>query len=93
MILHLALLGLATLSTAVGTVKTSQGTITGGTCSSTNAEYFFSIPYAEPPTSILRFAAPRPFNGTYPSKLITKAPSCNQFGTLFDETGIQSEDW
>ena len=92
MLAPLALLSLEGLSAAAGLSETSKGTVTGSTCSGTQAN-FFAIPYAEPPTGDLRYAAPQPFNGTYASTLTTKAPSCNQFGTTFIETDAESEDW
>ncbi|XDG01062.1 hypothetical protein ABKA04_000677 [Annulohypoxylon sp. FPYF3050] len=76
-------------------VKTSTGTFQGGKCSSTDVDYYFSIPFAKPPVGELRFAPPEPpsnssfkvVNATNPT------PSCIQFsGGLFDETNTQSED-
>lgn len=77
-------------------VKTRSGTVHGGKCSTTDVDYFFSIPFAKPPVGELRFAPPEPYrnssrggviNGTVP------APSCIQFTALFSEGSGMSEDW
>lgn len=77
------------------TVTVVNGTIQGGTCTSTSVNYFLSIPYAEPPVGDLRFAAPQPYNSTYTGVLqATKAaPYCIQFGSASAEADQQSEDW
>ena len=42
-------------------VQISDGSsVQGGTCKTTYVNYFFSIPYAEPPVEELRYAPPRP---------------------------------
>lgn len=79
------------------TVQISNGlSVEGGTCKTTAVNYFFSIPYAEPPVGELRYAPPQPpclvsshavINATNPT------PACIQFGTQFAEAGPQSEDW
>jgi carboxylesterase type B len=77
------------------TVRTSKGLILGGKCASTSVNYFFSIPFAEPPTGDLRYAAPQPLSNSYDGTLngTMTAPSCIQFSSAFAESGAQSEDW
>ncbi|KAL6801428.1 alpha/beta-hydrolase [Trichoderma sp. SZMC 28013] len=71
-------------------VTTRDGTLLGGRCSTTDVNFFLSIPYANPPT---RFHAPSPYTGAYHDRnATTPAPACPQFGTTFIETGKQSED-
>ncbi|OPB44533.1 carboxylesterase type b [Trichoderma guizhouense] len=71
-------------------VTTKDGTLLGGKCSTTDVNFFLSIPYANPPT---RFHAPAPYTGVYHDRnATTPAPACPQFGTTFIETGKQSED-
>ncbi|KAI0122250.1 alpha/beta-hydrolase [Daldinia grandis] len=75
------------------TVKTRSGIVHGGQCSTADVNYFYSIPYAQPPLDELRFAPPKPYsnscgvvNATIP------APACIQFSGLFDEKTTTSED-
>ena len=76
----------------------SGGTLEGGQCSeygyTSNAIYYSSVPYAQPPVGDLRFAPPQPFNGTYGGQYTTLTPNCPQFGEEFIEmTAPSSEDW
>ncbi|KAI0844960.1 alpha/beta-hydrolase [Daldinia vernicosa] len=74
-------------------VKTHSGIVHGGQCSTTDIDYFYSIPYAKPPLGELRFAPPEPYNNS--GRVInatTPAPACIQFGELFAETTATSED-
>ncbi|KAH9987546.1 alpha/beta-hydrolase [Xylariaceae sp. FL0662B] len=88
------LLGLLIGSTHSKVVHIRNGSVQGGKCETTDVNYFFSIPYAQPPVGDLRLAPPQPpsnstykvLNGTNP------APSCIQFGSQFVEAGPQSED-
>jgi hypothetical protein len=85
------------LAAAAGaqTVQTTNGTIQGGKCDSTDVDYYFSIPFAQPPIGDLRFAAPQPFVSSFRGTLdgTSPAPSCIQFSSSYAETGPQSEDW
>lgn len=74
------------------TVTLPSGTLQGGKCSTSNASYFYSVPYAQPPTGDLRFAPPQAYNGTY-GQATARAPNCIQFGMEFIEVGKSSEDW
>lgn len=80
---------------AAQTVQINNGTIQGAKCDHTDTNYFFSIPYAQPPTGDLRLAPPQPhlsrFNGTL--NATAQPPSCIQFSSMFGEDGAQSEDW
>lgn len=74
------------------------GILHGGQCSefgyTSNVTYFYSVPYAQPPTGDLRFAAPQPYDGTYEGQYTTLTPNCPQFGEEFVEmTAPSSEDW
>ena len=74
------------------------GTLEGGQCLdfgyTSNATYYFSVPYAQPPTEDLRFAAPQPYDGTYSGQYTTLTPNCPQFGQQFiEQTAPSSEDW
>ncbi|CAJ2511983.1 Uu.00g076080.m01.CDS01 [Anthostomella pinea] len=84
----------STLAACAPTAETSLGKIQGGKCSSTETNYFFSIPFANPPVDELRFKAPekytRHFNGTLDATKST--PFCIQFSSLFGESSTQSED-
>ncbi|KAI1144317.1 alpha/beta-hydrolase [Hypoxylon sp. FL0543] len=93
----IALAGLVALAASADSkaIRTRSGTVLGGKCSTTDVNYFFSIPYAKPPLGELRFAPPEPYysssssvvNGTVP------APACIQFaGELFGESTAQSEN-
>ncbi|KAL6893418.1 Alpha/Beta hydrolase protein [Trichoderma evansii] len=71
-------------------VTTSQGTLLGGKCNTTDVNFFLSIPYANPPK---RFHAPVPYTRVFNKRNATvPAPACPQFGTTFIETETQSED-
>ncbi|KAI0834807.1 alpha/beta-hydrolase [Hypoxylon sp. FL0890] len=93
---RIALAGLVALAGSVESkaVRTRSGTVLGGKCSTTDVNYFFSIPYAKPPVGELRFAPPEPYynssssviNGTVP------APACIQFAELFDDVASESEN-
>lgn len=77
-------------------VTTTNGTIEGGRCESSDANSFLAIPYAQPPVAALRFAAPESYNTTYDGVLraTSRAPNCPQFttgGELVE--GTFSEDW
>jgi hypothetical protein len=84
-------------SATAPTVSIGDGTLQGGQCNgSSNAVYFKGIPYAQPPTGDLRFAAPKAYAGPYPKKPLvatSSAPTCIQFGTLFTGPAPFSEDW
>ncbi|KAH8887240.1 alpha/beta-hydrolase [Thozetella sp. PMI_491] len=73
------------------TVTTQNGTIQGGHCASTNIDYFYSIPYAQPPVGDRRFAVAEPYLSSYNGTLnATVSPaSCIQFGR---SSASQSED-
>ncbi|RYO73605.1 hypothetical protein DL762_010443 [Monosporascus cannonballus] len=75
-------------------VQTRNVPIQGGKYEPTDVNYFFSIPYAKPPVGKLRYAPPEPPSASYRGVInATKpTPSCIQFGTLYAETGPQSED-
>lgn len=88
------MLGLTLLlaaSCVAQSVTLSGGTLQGGTCSNSNASYFYSVPYAQPPVGDLRFAAPQPYNGTL-GQATTPTPKCPQFNDEFIEYPYQ-EDW
>jgi carboxylesterase type B len=78
-------------------VTIGVGTLRGGLCNTTsNAAYFKSIPYAQPPIGDMRFAPPEPLTQKYfdgMRQATTAAPACIQFGAEFVETGPTSEDW
>jgi hypothetical protein len=78
------------------TVNTNFGSVNGVKCANSNSKSFLSIPYANPPIGSLRFAAPQPYNGTFPPgglNASTKPPACIQFGSEFVEPLPWSEDW
>jgi carboxylesterase type B len=78
-----------------GTVTTTNGTIQGGTCDTSDANAFLGVPYALPPVGNLRLAAPELYNKKYDGvlKATAQPPSCPQFGLAYVEEGKQSEDW
>ena len=86
---------LAFAQSTSSTVTLLNGTIQGGRCSSTDVNYFFSIPFAQPPVGDLRLAAPVGYDTKYSGTLdaTQQGPSCPQLGTLLVQTGAQSEDW
>lgn len=78
-------------------VTLGAGTLRGGLCNTTsNAAYFKSIPYAQPPIGDMRFAPPEPLTQKYfdgVRQATAATPACIQFGAEFVETGPTSEDW
>jgi hypothetical protein len=49
------------IASSAPSVTIGAGTLWGGLCNTTsNAAYFKSIPYAQPPTGEMRFAPPEP---------------------------------
>ena len=83
------------LSVALGQrVTITNGTVQGGTCPSSAANFYHSIPFAQPPIGNLRFAAPQPYNREFNGTLdATKAaPSCIQFDPQLGEPRPWSED-
>ncbi|OTA90670.1 hypothetical protein M434DRAFT_13772 [Hypoxylon sp. CO27-5] len=94
---NLALAGAVAFAGSVDskTVRTKSGTVLGGKCSTTDVNYFFSIPYAKPPLGDLRFAPPEPYNSSRSSVIngTVPAPACIQFaGELFGEKTSQDEN-
>lgn len=78
------------------TAFTAGGSITGSSCTNSNATTFQSIPYAKPPVGDLRFAAPQAYNTSYVGGSLaatSAAPACIQFENTFIETTPTSEDW
>lgn len=74
-------------------VTTVNGNIHGGICPNMGANYFLSIPFAEPPLGDLRFASPQPYKKTFTDLNATStAPSCIQFDQDLSAGSIQSED-
>ncbi|KAI1769885.1 alpha/beta-hydrolase [Hypoxylon cercidicola] len=75
-------------------VQTQSGAFQGGTCRTTDVNYFFSIPFAQPPVGELRLAPPEPYQNSSCNVIDATVPSpaCIQFTTLFAEKGTQSED-
>ena len=78
-------------------VTIAAGTVQGAICSTvTDAAYFKSIPFADPPVDALRFAPPTAYSKKYPGGTLNATqspPSCIQFDPLFAEAGPSSEDW
>jgi carboxylesterase type B len=84
------------LTNAQSVTLTKFGIVNGAKCATSNSNAFLSLPYANSPIGSLRFAAPEPYNGTYPFtglSATTKPPSCIQFGSEFVEPLPWSEDW
>ncbi|KUI53421.1 Acetylcholinesterase-1 [Cytospora mali] len=96
LILSFTIMAAATLfamPTTSPVVSTAKGSIHGGTCPDTEANYFLSIPFAEPPLGDLRFASPQPYSKTFGNLDATSpAPSCIQFTREMSGGSIQSED-
>ncbi|KAL9085456.1 MAG: hypothetical protein Q9165_007606 [Trypethelium subeluteriae] len=90
----LSILAIVATAASATSVKTSNGTVKGGRCSSSESDYFLSIPFADPPIGELRYQAPQAFSGSYNGILdgTKQAPSCYQFGTNDILSGPQSED-
>lgn len=88
----LALLSLFAVACAAQSVTLPGGTLQGGQCTNSNASYFYSVPYAQPPTGDLRWTSPQPYTGTY-GQATERAPNCVQFGLEFIEPPPTSEDW
>ncbi|KAI1469377.1 alpha/beta-hydrolase [Daldinia caldariorum] len=85
----LALAGLADSKV----VKTRSGKVQGDQCSTTDVNYFYSIPYANPPVGERRFAPPEPYyNSRRVINATAPAPACIQFSSLFGENTATSED-
>ncbi|MCJ1310794.1 hypothetical protein MMC25_004461 [Agyrium rufum] len=87
------MLGVA--SAAEPVVNISAGALQGGTCNSSSAHAFLSIPFAQPPLGDLRFAPPQAPNqtfsgGTYDAR--RSAPTCVQFGNEFVEYGLYTSE-
>ena len=90
----LSLLFLLASSTLAQVTLPSGDTLTGGQCPSSDALYYSSVPYAQPPTGDLRFAPPQPYDGSYTGEYTALTPNCPQFGEQFIEmTAPSSEDW
>jgi carboxylesterase type B len=85
------------ITSSAPSVSIGAGTLQGGLCNTTsNAAYFKSIPYAQPPTGDLRFAPPEALTQKYPDgvrQATAAPPACIQFGVEFAEAGPTSEDW
>lgn len=86
----------AAAALASPSVTIDAGTLQGGRCENTSAVYYKAIPFAEPPVGDLRFEPPKVYNKQYPGGKLdatTAPPSCIQFGSEFDATGVIKEDW
>ena len=85
----------ALIGTKAILISTSNGTVQGDKCSTTDSNYFLAIPFADPPVGELRFQGPQPYSGSYNGTLdgTQPAPFCYQFGNSGIEEGAQSEDW
>lgn len=91
--LGVTLLSLALLATNAATqVTLDGGTLEGGQCETSNATYYYSIPYAQPPIGDLRFAPPQPYEGTYGGDATRPSVICPQWSG-FVEYLPSSEDW
>lgn len=75
-------------------VTIANGSIQGGSCPSSSANFYHAIPFAVPPLGSLRFSAPQPFDRKYNGTLdgTKSAPTCIQFGSSFLEPQPWSED-
>lgn len=100
MLFHSSLKLITLLSAVSGSwakkVTTTNGTVVGGKCESSDVNYFLAIPYAEAPVGDLRFAAPQSYDKKYDGDVLnatSPAPRCIQFGNTFIEAGTASEDW
>ncbi|KAF2669075.1 alpha/beta-hydrolase [Microthyrium microscopicum] len=85
----------AALVSAQPNVTINIGSINGEQCPSTNSSRYLGIPYAQPPVGSLRFAAPQPYNGTYPGGTFnaTKTPAtCLPFSQGYINPSPTSED-
>ncbi|KAF2438695.1 alpha/beta-hydrolase [Karstenula rhodostoma CBS 690.94] len=78
--LHRSVSALLAPSALARTINVSNGTIQGGLCPSSTADYYHAIPFAQPPK----------FNGTLDGT--KSAPSCIQFSSDFIEPQPWSED-
>ena len=87
----LAYLLLLAASCSAQSVTLPGGTLQGGQCTNSNASYFRSVPYAQPPTGDLRFAPPQPYSGAL-GDATAESPRCPQFAQRFIEYPY-SEDW
>lgn len=76
------------------TVHLQNGTVTGAKCPTSDVNYFFSIPYAQPPTGERRFAPPQRLDDAFGTLNATvPPPACIQFDKAFNESSPESEDW
>ena len=76
------------------TVHLQNGTVIGAKCPASDVNYYFSVPYAQPPTGELRFAPPRRLEDVFGTLNATvPPPACIQFDKAFNESSPESEDW